>query len=215
MYVPAILGAILVSTLPFSNKVGLLFSYWISSELSCDAPTVLSSDNNPLVFAIAPFTLFLGWVASLTAGHTKRESMLPLALSRSLIDRLQVSPQMPSYSVLMRSEMPWVSLCGSHSTSRGKSPFSCPADRADHVTGTISRGVSSLPPILLLQSPSSCCATSTHVRTKGVTSNLGMTRTTLFTSRPSLGKRSRLTRQVYHAHPIRAMLTIVRRLSSI
>jgi hypothetical protein len=32
MYVPAILGAILVSTLPYSNKVGLLFSYWISSE---------------------------------------------------------------------------------------------------------------------------------------------------------------------------------------
>lgn len=32
MYIPAILGSILVSTLPFSNKVGLLFSYWISSK---------------------------------------------------------------------------------------------------------------------------------------------------------------------------------------
>jgi hypothetical protein len=34
MYIPAILGAILVSALPFSNKVGLLFSYWISSTFS-------------------------------------------------------------------------------------------------------------------------------------------------------------------------------------
>jgi len=32
MYIPAIIGTILVSALPFSNKVGLLFSYWICSE---------------------------------------------------------------------------------------------------------------------------------------------------------------------------------------
>ncbi|KAI9571433.1 major facilitator superfamily domain-containing protein [Boletus coccyginus] len=63
MYVPAILGAILVSTLPFSNKVGLLFSYWIS------------------IFAIAPFPIFLGWVASITAGHTKRPFMSPFTPS--------------------------------------------------------------------------------------------------------------------------------------
>lgn len=31
MYAPAILGAILVNTLPFNNKVGLLFSYWLTS----------------------------------------------------------------------------------------------------------------------------------------------------------------------------------------
>ena len=37
-YLVAILGAILVTTLPWSDKVGLLFSYWISS-----------------MFAIAPF----------------------------------------------------------------------------------------------------------------------------------------------------------------
>ncbi|KII89198.1 hypothetical protein PLICRDRAFT_599098 [Plicaturopsis crispa FD-325 SS-3] len=54
MYVPAILGAILVNTLPSHNKVGLLFSYWVS------------------IFAITPFVIFLGWVGSITAGHTKR-----------------------------------------------------------------------------------------------------------------------------------------------
>ena len=31
MFVPAFLGSILVSTLKSHNKVGLLFSYWISS----------------------------------------------------------------------------------------------------------------------------------------------------------------------------------------
>ena len=30
MYVPAILGALLVNLLPGHNKVGLLFSYWVS-----------------------------------------------------------------------------------------------------------------------------------------------------------------------------------------
>ncbi|EGN95575.1 hypothetical protein SERLA73DRAFT_186666 [Serpula lacrymans var. lacrymans S7.3] len=54
MYIPAILGAILVNTLPSGNKIGLLFSYWVS------------------IFAIAPFAIFLGWVSSITSGHTKR-----------------------------------------------------------------------------------------------------------------------------------------------
>jgi len=32
LFVPALLGSILVSTLESHNKVGLLFSFWISSE---------------------------------------------------------------------------------------------------------------------------------------------------------------------------------------
>jgi MFS transporter, ACS family, allantoate permease len=31
MYIPAILGCILIETLAFHDKVGLLFSYWLSS----------------------------------------------------------------------------------------------------------------------------------------------------------------------------------------
>lgn len=118
MYVPAVLGAILVSTLPFSNKVGLLFSYWISSELP--PSLILTFDHNSSVFAIAPFTIFLGWVGSTTAGHTKRESISSSTSSRSLTGHLQASPQMPSCSALMRSETPLVSSCGSHSTSHGR-----------------------------------------------------------------------------------------------
>lgn len=30
-YIPAILGEVLVNTLPSHNKVGLLFGYWVSS----------------------------------------------------------------------------------------------------------------------------------------------------------------------------------------
>jgi ACS family allantoate permease-like MFS transporter len=54
MFVPALLGDILVNTLPSHNRVGLLFSYWIS------------------LFGITPFVIVLGWVGSITAGHTKR-----------------------------------------------------------------------------------------------------------------------------------------------
>jgi MFS family permease len=54
MFIPAILGSILVNTLPSHNKVGLLFSYWLT------------------IFAITPFAISLGWLSSLTAGHTRR-----------------------------------------------------------------------------------------------------------------------------------------------
>ncbi|KAN0077177.1 Major facilitator superfamily domain containing protein [Tylopilus felleus] len=88
MYVPAILGAILVSTLPFSNKVGLLFSYWIS------------------IFAIAPFTIFLGWVASLTAGHTKRITTNAIILSAYAIGNA-VSQFMWESQYRPRNHIPW------------------------------------------------------------------------------------------------------------
>lgn len=54
LYMCSLLGAILVNTLPSDNRIGLLFSYWLSA------------------FCIAPFAVFLGWVGPLTAGHTKR-----------------------------------------------------------------------------------------------------------------------------------------------
>jgi len=53
-YVPSIIGTILVATLPGTNKVGLLFSYWIS------------------IWGIVPFVIFLSWVGMSTSGHTKR-----------------------------------------------------------------------------------------------------------------------------------------------
>ncbi|KAL0574692.1 hypothetical protein V5O48_007277 [Marasmius crinis-equi] len=54
MCIPALLGCLLVNLLPSHMKVGLLFGYWLS------------------IFGIAPFAVFLGWVSTLTSGHTKR-----------------------------------------------------------------------------------------------------------------------------------------------
>ncbi|KAF9532168.1 major facilitator superfamily domain-containing protein [Crepidotus variabilis] len=54
MYIPALLGSILVNALPSHNKIGLLFSYWTS------------------IFVFTPFVILLGWVGSIVSGHTKR-----------------------------------------------------------------------------------------------------------------------------------------------
>jgi ACS family allantoate permease-like MFS transporter len=88
MYVPAILGAILVSTLPYSNKVGLLFSYWIS------------------ISGIVPFTIFLGWVASITAGHTKRITTNAIVLSAYAIGNA-VGQFMWKAQYQPRNHVPW------------------------------------------------------------------------------------------------------------
>lgn len=34
LYIPALLGALIVNLIPLHLKVGLLFGYWLSSELS-------------------------------------------------------------------------------------------------------------------------------------------------------------------------------------
>jgi len=61
-YVPSILGTILVATLPGTNRVGLLFSYWIS------------------IWGIVPFVIFLSWVGMSTSGHTKRVTVNAVVL---------------------------------------------------------------------------------------------------------------------------------------
>ena len=43
-YCVAILGSILVNTLPSSNRVGLLFSYWISGESPCEDTPAANAD---------------------------------------------------------------------------------------------------------------------------------------------------------------------------
>ena len=75
-YVPSVIGTILVATLPGTNKIGLLFSYWISSTFFY---TIQQFRQNPdrhrafsLVWGIVPFVIFLSWVGMSTSGHTKR-----------------------------------------------------------------------------------------------------------------------------------------------
>lgn len=88
MYIPAIIGTILVSALPFSNKVGLLFSYWIC------------------IFAIAPFAIFLGWVTSITSGHTKRITTNAIVLCAYAIGNA-VSQFMWKAQYRPRNHIPW------------------------------------------------------------------------------------------------------------
>ncbi|KAF7341599.1 MFS general substrate transporter [Mycena sanguinolenta] len=51
---PDVLGGILIQTLPWSNKVGLLFSLWVAGLGS------------------TAFVIVIAWLGSVTAGHTKR-----------------------------------------------------------------------------------------------------------------------------------------------
>ncbi|KAG6854547.1 hypothetical protein C0991_004883, partial [Blastosporella zonata] len=95
-FVPAIIGCILLITLPSENKVGLLFSYWIS------------------IFAIAPFAITLGWMNSITAGHTKKTTTNAIVLIGYAIGNA-AGPFMWKKRYQPRNRVPWVilvSFCG-------------------------------------------------------------------------------------------------------
>ncbi|OJT03928.1 hypothetical protein TRAPUB_5381 [Trametes pubescens] len=86
-YCVAILGSILVNTLPLSTRVGLLFSYWIS------------------ITSIAPFVVMLAWVGSTTAGHTKR-----LTTNTIVMIGYAVGPQHWEKRYQPRNHVPWLIL---------------------------------------------------------------------------------------------------------
>jgi hypothetical protein len=82
-YVPSVIGTILVATLPGTNKIGLLFSYWISSTLFPRLPTVHQNPDLHIlspVWGIVPFVIFLSWVGMSTSGHTKRITVNAIVL---------------------------------------------------------------------------------------------------------------------------------------
>jgi len=58
MFIPAILGAILLNALPQHKKIGLLFSYWLTSALCC--LDECSSIRMPL-FSRRYLLLWLSW----------------------------------------------------------------------------------------------------------------------------------------------------------
>jgi hypothetical protein len=71
IYIPALVGAILVNTLPSHNRIGLLFSYWTSSMWQLPFSIKLRCSLQ-IVCTIVPFVNGLAWVSVVTAGHTKR-----------------------------------------------------------------------------------------------------------------------------------------------
>ncbi|KAF9014075.1 MFS general substrate transporter [Cyathus striatus] len=88
MFVPGILGAILVNTIPSHNKVGLLFCYWLS------------------IFCIVPFVIFLGWVGSIVSGHTKRTTTNAIVLIAYAVGNA-AGPFMWKKKYQPRNHVPW------------------------------------------------------------------------------------------------------------
>ncbi|KAJ3513869.1 hypothetical protein NMY22_g14914 [Coprinellus aureogranulatus] len=94
MSIPPFVGSILVNVLPSENKVALLFMYWLSYTVS------------------SPYTIFLGWVTSLSAGHTKRITTNAIVLISGYVG-LAVGPLMWKRQYQPRNRVPWivVSVC--------------------------------------------------------------------------------------------------------
>ncbi|CCM06677.1 uncharacterized protein FIBRA_08962 [Fibroporia radiculosa] len=90
-YAVAIFGSILVNVLPSSDRVGLLFSYWISITM------------------ISPFVVVLAWVGSLTAGHTKRVTMNAMVMVGYALGNA-VGPQFWLAKYHPRNHVPWAIL---------------------------------------------------------------------------------------------------------
>ncbi|CUA76056.1 putative transporter PB1C11,03 [Schizosaccharomyces pombe 972h-] [Rhizoctonia solani] len=88
-FVPNVLGSILVNVLPWSNKIGLLISVWMTGVGSTG------------------FVLFLGWVTAVTAGHTKRITVQAIMLSAYCVGNL-VGPQMWQEQYKPRNRVPWI-----------------------------------------------------------------------------------------------------------
>lgn len=99
--IPNILGVFLVNFLPWKDKVGLLFSIWLTGELYFFEPSyffnvpvaqvselrasvsdasrqMTTKDLTRLLFAIV---LSLSWISSVTSGHTKRVTVNAVMLS--------------------------------------------------------------------------------------------------------------------------------------
>ncbi|KAJ7872763.1 major facilitator superfamily domain-containing protein [Mycena olivaceomarginata] len=86
---PEILGAILINALPWSNKIGLLFSLWVTGV------------------GTTGFVITLSWLASITAGHTKRVTTNAIMLSAYCIGN-SVGPFMWKQQYKPRNRIPWI-----------------------------------------------------------------------------------------------------------
>ncbi|KAJ6530075.1 major facilitator superfamily domain-containing protein [Mycena vulgaris] len=86
---PAILAVFLVNLLPWSNKIGLLFSVWVTG---IGAPS---------------FVLVLSWLSSVTAGHTKRITVNAILLGAYCVGN-SVGPFMWKAKYKPRNHVPWI-----------------------------------------------------------------------------------------------------------
>ncbi|KAJ3755153.1 MFS general substrate transporter [Lentinula raphanica] len=88
LYIPGLLGALLVNVLPSHLKVGLLFAYWLS------------------ICCVAPFAIFIGWVSGLVSGHTKRTTTNAMVLIGYALGNI-ASPLIWKSEYQPRNHVPW------------------------------------------------------------------------------------------------------------
>ncbi|KAJ6595235.1 MFS general substrate transporter [Mycena vulgaris] len=86
---PEVLGVILINALPWSNKIGLLFSLWVTGV------------------GTTGFVISLSWLASVTSGHTKRVTTNAIMLSAYCIGNA-VGPFMWKAQYKPRNRIPWI-----------------------------------------------------------------------------------------------------------
>ncbi|ESK83753.1 membrane transporter [Moniliophthora roreri MCA 2997] len=87
--VPNILGTILINLLPWENKVGLLFSQWLTGV------------------GTTGFVLALSWVSTVTAGHTKKITVNAVMLCAYCIGNAS-APFMWQAKYRPRNHVPWI-----------------------------------------------------------------------------------------------------------
>ncbi|KAJ7907544.1 major facilitator superfamily domain-containing protein [Mycena leptocephala] len=88
-----VLGAILVQTLPWGNKIGLLFSLWVAGLGS------------------TAFVIVIGWLGTVTAGHTKRITTNTIMLIAYCVGN-SIGPVMWKDKYKPRNRVPWIVCIG-------------------------------------------------------------------------------------------------------
>ncbi|TFK45315.1 MFS general substrate transporter [Heliocybe sulcata] len=87
-FVPSLLGIVLINTLPWSDKVGLLFSQWLTG------------------ISVTAFVMSLSWLSSVTAGHTKKVTTNAIMLSAYCVGNA-AGPFMWQAKYKPRNHVPW------------------------------------------------------------------------------------------------------------
>ncbi|CAL1698644.1 unnamed protein product [Somion occarium] len=88
-FIPNILGVFLVNFLPWENKIGLLFSVWLTGV------------------GTTGFVLSLSWLSNVTAGHTKRVTVNAIMLIAYCIGN-SAGPFMWQAQYKPRNHIPWI-----------------------------------------------------------------------------------------------------------
>ncbi|KAF7980220.1 hypothetical protein HWV62_39331 [Athelia sp. TMB] len=80
-FIPDLLGVLIVTLLPWSNKVGLLCGVWLTGVSDDLAFTKIATESKDLDLGNYSLVLALSWLSTVTSGHTKRVTVNAIVLS--------------------------------------------------------------------------------------------------------------------------------------